>query len=249
MHNVNQSLLLEEPALKVIEDPFQRFYTYRAGAEFTDRDRSHTAQNVYRQLRWYDDTDKLEPDTFFASSHHLIRELLNKYDKPFYVNDFKKFCVAREIAYDTLSASKGSYYRYLWMIESNVISHYNFIVHNPSVLDYIVTTHEIGNFMIIPKGFGWDPKCKSFHESPFKSLHELEHNWDKYSCNYGIVSFLKFKEFFMIEDFYMQGKLKTALDIDFQNNSFPEIFKKIEMLSKLIRIRTQKINLLLGKIA
>ena len=251
--NLNQNLLLEEPALKVIESPFQRFYTYRAKAEFPDIDRSYTAKDVYRKLKWYDERKdkKLEPDTFFASSHNLIHELFNKYDKHYYVNDFKKFCITKEIDYNALANKEALYYRYLWMIEPNVMSHYDFILINPSLLDYIETTHEIGNFMIIPKGFGWEPKCKFFNESPVKSLYDLEHNWKKYSDNYRLIeSFEQLKVLFLLEDFYLEnGMLNTTLDIDFRNNSFTEIFNKMQILSNHIRIRTRKITLRLERIA
>ena len=51
-NDLEQSLLLEHPELKLIADPFVRFYTYRSKTEkeFSDRDRSNTAKNIYKKL-------------------------------------------------------------------------------------------------------------------------------------------------------------------------------------------------------
>ena len=112
-NDLEQSLLLEHPELKLIADPFVRFYTYRSKTEkeFSDRDRSNTAKNIYKKLNWYDesiDKDFLEPDTFFASSHNLIRNLFNKYDLVYYRDNFKSYCIANMIDYDKLTHYKGS---------------------------------------------------------------------------------------------------------------------------------------------
>jgi len=221
--------------------------------EFSDRDRSNTAKNIYKNLNWYDesdDKDLLEPDTFFASSHNLIHNLFNNYDLNYYRDNFKNYCISNMIDYDNLTKEEARYYRYRWMIEPNVMSHYEFIINNPSLLEYIESTHKIGNFMIIPKGFGWEQKCRIFNESPIKSLYEIELNWNKYSNNYKFIKSLEgFKELFILEDFYLENRmLNIALDIDFQNNSFLEIFEKIQIISELIELRTYKINLLLKNI-
>ena len=247
-NDLEQSLLLEHPELKLIADPFVRFYTYRSKTEkeFSDRDRSNTAKNIYKKLNWYDesiDKDFLEPDTFFASSHNLIRNLFNKYDLVYYRDNFKSYCIANMIDYDKLTHYKARKIRYRWMIETEVMAHYEFITNNPSLSEYIESTHKIGNFMIIPKGFGWEMKCRNFKESPIKSLFEIEQNWNKYSNNYRYLkSFEAFKKLYLLEGVYLENdKLNMTIDIDFTNDSFSDIFEKMQVISELIEMRTYKI--------
>lgn len=95
---LTQSLLLEEQSLKAIECSFQRFYTYRSNSEFSDIDRSRTAKYVYKTLNWFDelnDSNLLEPDTFFASSHFVISNIFKKHDKKYYIEDFKRYIKRR----------------------------------------------------------------------------------------------------------------------------------------------------------
>lgn len=252
--NLTQNLLLENPSLKVIQSPFQWFYTYRSNAEFSDIDRSYTAKRIYKILNWYDeinDRNLLEPDTFFASSHFLISNLFKKYDKKYYVEDFKRYIKESSINYEELSNDSARHYRYLWMLENSTMTYYQDIVTNSSLLNYVDDTHKIGNFMIIPKNFGWNVKVKLCGESPLKSLDKIEKNWVDYTENYkSIYSFNELKEQFILEDFYLRNKtLNTALDIHFSDDSFPEIFEKMSILSKLIRVRTERIILRLEEIA
>jgi len=116
-HDLNKNLLFEDPNLEAITNPFQRFYKYKEMTSFKDRDRCATAQEVYKILNWYndknDDKNMLEPDTFFSSSHNLIRQLFREHDKRYYEGDFKRYIEELSYNYDALSDYDCEYYRYL----------------------------------------------------------------------------------------------------------------------------------------
>ena len=247
MKNISRNLLLEEPLLSSIENPFERFYKYRALADFPDRDRSNTAKDVYKKLGWYcENTDKkiLEPDTFFASSHNLVRNLLRKHDSKYYENHYREYCIAQGIDYDYLDNHNAKYYRYLWMTDPNVTEHYNYIINEKSLLAYIEATHEIGNFLIVPKKFG-SKKARKFKECPIQSLQYIQDNWNMYSESYHGITFEVWKELHILEDCFTNSNLKSSLIIDC-TKPFADIFNTLEEITEQINKRNHKIILRLN---
>ena len=244
-----KSLLTQFPELKIVNDPYIRFYLYRCYPNeiVPDIDRSDIMNEVYISLKWYDkdvESDYLEPDTFFASSHNMLRNLFKAFDNDFYINDFKKYCIDRDVAYDKMSDKDAQKYRMEWMIKPTTISRYIEIISNKEIQRHINLTHTLGNFLIVPKCFG-KMKALKFRESFVQSLKYLEENFKDYKNAYHVDNFEQWKVKFLIEDFYENDNLFNKISIAekrlLKEKNYKLFIKTLPLISDLIEKRTKKI--------
>ncbi|CAI3521622.1 hypothetical protein CIRMBP1286_01940 [Enterococcus cecorum] len=132
-----KNLLSEFPELKIINHPYNRLYLYRLypKAIIPDIDRSPKMINIYKFFQWYDEgiDHNLEPDTFFASAHSTLRKIFKAFDNDFYVNNFKDFCIDRQVSYEGLSKSKAKQLRLEWFVEPTVVNKYIRIISHEDI--------------------------------------------------------------------------------------------------------------------
>lgn len=249
LYKSGDSLLTQFPELQIVINPYTRFYLYRRYPKevVPDIDRSDNMKEIYKFLKWYDenvDHDYLEPDTFFASAHNMLRNLFKAFDNNFYVNNFKEYCIDRHIDYDKMSDTDAKEYRIEWMIEPTTISQYIEIISHEEIQRYINLTHTLGNFLIVPKHFG-KTKAFKFHESFVQSLEYLEDNFNDYKNAYHVDNFEQWKVKFLIEDFYendeLFDKISTAEKGLIREKNYKLFIQNLPLISNLIEKRTKKI--------
>ena len=245
-----KNLLNEFPELQIVNNPYTRFYLYRLYPlnVISDVDRSPIMKENYKFLNWYDeivDSNNLEPDTFFASAHNMIHDVFIAFDNNFYIQNFKNYCTSRNINYDKMTDSEAiKYNRYEWMIEPLTINHYIEIISDQEFLRYIDLTHTLGNFLIVPKNFGWK-KASKFHESFVQSLRYLEDNFSNYNNIYDTNNFEQWKMKFFLEDFYENNelfeKISNAEESLRKEKNYKLYLMTLPLISDLIEKRTKKI--------
>ena len=81
LYKSGDSLLTQFPELQIVINPYTRFYLYRRYPKevVPDIDSSDNMKEIYKFLKWYDgnvDHDYLEPDTFFASAHNILKSIV-----------------------------------------------------------------------------------------------------------------------------------------------------------------------------
>lgn len=102
------------------------------------------------------------------------------------------------------------------------------------------SAHKIGAFHIIPKRFGYLPKCKWLLDDGIRALMVIEDNWISIKKSYGNISFEEYKRKFVLEDVYYNRKLRKELMIDF-NMTWEELFETLKKLAIVINNRTESI--------
>lgn len=249
LYTSEKNLLNEFPELQIVNNPYTRFYLYRRYPlnVTPDVDRSPIMKENYKFLNWYDETvdsNTLEPDTFFASAHNMIRNVFKALDNNFYIQHFKDYCINRNINYDKMPDSEAKKYRYEWMIEPLTINHYIEIISDQEFLRYIDLTHTLGNFLIVPKKFG-QKKAFEFHESFVQSLRYLEDNFPDYKNIYHTNNFEQWKMKFFLEDFYENNelfeKISNAEESLRKEKNYKLYLMTLPLISDLIEKRTKKI--------
>lgn len=246
-YDYTKSLIDENQKLKELP-PLEKFMNYRklSKDEMPDRDRCLLARNVYEKLNWLNNENSQEPDTFFASPYAHLRLMCKKHDKEhennFYETDFIRYITEDiKVNYETLSDSKAKYYRYLWFCRLSTIQYYSIFLKEPRILSYINAAHTIGSFHIIPRGFGFQPKCRWLLDDGIRSLKVIEENWDYIKKNYGYISFKEYKNKYLLSDAYKNGKLnRKELEINF-DTTWEEIFIIMSNLTNFINKRTKLI--------
>ena len=187
----------------------------------------------------------LEPDTFFSSPYYYIKEMCRKYDiennNNYYVSDFKRFVISeKDEDYLNMDNNRAQYLRKEWFCLKSTKEHYRKIFTNEDVLFYVESAHKIGAFHIIPKRFGYLPKCKWLLDDGIRALMVIEDNWISIKRSYGNISFEEYKRKFMLEDVYYNRKLRKELMIDF-NMTWEELFETLKKLAIVINNRTESI--------
>lgn len=245
MINYNENLINEYNELSLF-DPITRLMKYRMSPNVMDRDRCAAAIKVYKKLEWLDDnSEDLEPDTFFSSPYFYLKEMCRKLDQErndsYYVNDFKRYVTfEKNEDYLNMKNNRAQYLRKEWFCLNSTKEHYQKIFNNHDVRRYINSAHKIGAFHIVPKGFGYTPKCRWLLDDGIKALMVLEDNWISISKNYGNISFEEYKIKFCLEEAYDNEKLRKELMINF-NMPWKEIFETLKNLSILIDNRSLSI--------
>ena len=243
-----KSLIDENQKLKELS-PLEKFMNYRnlSKAEMPDRDRCPLAIRAYQELNWLNDEDGQEPDTFFASPYAHLRLMCKKHDREhennnFYEIDFKRYIVEdKKLNYERLTDNGAKDYRYLWFCEPSTIQHYSVFLKEPRVLSYISAAHTIGSFHIIPRGFGFQPKCRWLLDDGIRSLKVMEENWDSVKKSYGNISFEEYRNKYFLNDAYEDGRLnEVKLKINF-DSSWEELFIITNNLTNFIHKRTDLI--------
>ena len=213
-------------------DPITKLMKYRmlSNEEMIDRDRCECAYRAYKKLNWLNDNNKdLEPDTFFSSPYYYIKEMCRKYDiennNNYYVSDFKRFVISeKDEDYLNMDNNRAQYLRKEWFCLKSTKEHYR----------------KIFTFHIIPKRFGYLPKCKWLLDDGIRALMVIEDNWISIKRSYGNISFEEYKRKFMLEDVYYNRKLRKELMIDF-NMTWEELFETLKKLAIVINNRTESI--------
>jgi hypothetical protein len=156
----------------------------------------------------------------------------------YYIEDFKRFVtLAKNEDYLNMNNNRAQYLRKEWFCLKSTKEHYQKIFNNDDVIYYVDSAHKIGAFHIIPKGFGYMPKCKWLLDDGMKSLMVIEDNWEYIKKFYGDISFEEYKSKFCLEDAYCNGKLRKELMINF-NMTWDELFLTLRNLADLINKRT-----------
>ncbi len=226
-------------------DPFTQLMKYRmlTNKEMMDIDRCELAYSVYRELGW---TGKeLVPDTFFGSAYYYIKKMCLKHDLEekdnFYVGDFKRFVVLeKKEDYERMKEGRAQYLRKEWFCLESTKDHYRKIIKNKDVLYYIDSSHKIGSFLLIPRGFGFNPKCIRLLDDGIRALLVMEDKWRDIKGFYGNISFEEYKTKYCLEDAYCNGKINKGLMIDFKL-TWEEIFRILRGFSELVDKRTASI--------
>ena len=247
MIDYKENLINENSELNLY-DPITKLMKYRmlSNEEMIDRDRCECAYRAYKKLNWLNDNNKdLEPDTFFSSPYYYIKEMCRKYDiennDNYYVSDFKRFVISeKDEDYLNMNNNRAQYLRKEWFCLKSTKEHYQKIFTNEDVLFYVQSAHKIGAFHIIPKRFGYLPKCKWLLDDGIRALMVIEDNWVSIKKSYGNISFEEYKRKFMLEDVYYNRKLRKELMIDF-NMTWEELFETLKKLAIVINNRTESI--------
>lgn len=253
MISYKENLINENSQLSLL-DPISRLMAYRMLPieEMKDRDCCGLSFQVYEKLEWLRaDDEKLEPDTFFGSPYFHITKMCRRYDsekqEDYYVKDFKRFVVSEKNEnYDTMKDARAQFLRKEWFCLRSTKEHYRNIFNNADVIHYVDSAHKIGAFHIIPKGFGYMPKCKWLLDDGIRSLMVIEDNWEYLKKLYGDISFEEYRSKFCLQNAYCNGKLRKELMIDF-NMTWDELFLTLRNLAELIDRRTALIILKLAE--
>ena len=246
-NNLLNNLIKQNEKLNGL-DPFTRLMKYRmlSNKEMMDIDRCKLVRRVYEKLGWTGKgLERLESDTFFGSAYNYTKKMCMKYDLEkndnFYIEDFKRFVVSeKKENYDTMKINRAQYLRKEWFCLESTKDRYRKILKNEDVLYYIDSSHKIGSFLLIPRGFGFVPKCKWLLDDGIRALLVMEDNWRYIKRFYGNISFEDYKTKFCLEAAYCNGKLNKDLMIDF-NLTWGEIFEILRKLAELIDQRTDRI--------
>lgn len=234
--NLNNEFRSFEPIGKLMK------YRMLTNEEMMDRDRCEAAREAYETLDWFNGQRNLEPDTFFASPFYYLQKMCKKYDieqnDNYYIEDFKRFVtLEKNEDYLNMNNNRAQYLRKEWFCLKSTKEHYQKIFNNDDVIYYVDSAHKIGAFHIIPKGFGYMPKCKWLLDDGMKSLMVIEDNWEYIKKFYGDISFEEYKSKFCLEDAYCNDKLRKELMINF-NMTWDELFLTLRNLADLINKRT-----------
>lgn len=228
----NLNLICENKKLCIF-DPITRLMMYRRipSKQMIDRDRCEAAYYVYDRFDW--NLKSLEPDTFLGSPYNYLTNFCRKYDKKYYVEDYKDFVIRKNEDYAFLTKSRAQDLRYEWFSLKSTIVHYRYILSN--LIPYVDAGHKIGSFHMVPKGFG-QIKCCKFKEDGIRVLDFFEHNWNDIKHSYNNVSFSEYKEIYFLEE----ACSRKDLMIDFKDDLDLNL-KKINELSQIIENRNQRI--------
>ena len=247
MIDYKENLINENSELNLY-DPITKLMKYRmlSNEEMIDRDRCESAYRAYKKLNWLNDNNKdLELDTFFSSPYYYIKEMCRKYDiennDNYYVSDFKRFVISeKDEDYLNMDNNRAQYLRKEWFCLKSTKEHYQKIFTNEDVLFYVESAHKIGAFHIIPKRFGYLPKCKWLLDDGIRALMVIEDNWISIKKSYGNISFEEYKRKFMLEELRKISRLKVydtdtnfvliKLDDDEANSLKLELFEKYNIL-------------------
>ena len=232
---------LNDNDLAIIETTVSKFNLSNSSCD-DDCDCSKETIEFYKELNWIDE-DKmsfLEPSPCFLT-WMIERHLLKLVDNGFYQENFRNFVEESGSSYDYVSDHEAHKLRFQWIALPEVKEHYNNIFTNEIVINFVNVTHYPGNFIILPKGFSWNPKVTQFNDSFITTLEHLETNWRGYALDYEIKTFEEFKKAFFLDVFYKNGKLDKSLAIDFKNDSLQTILERLERIYFAINIRSHEI--------
>lgn len=236
MKKYNYDLKLDDIRLRELNGAI-RFNTYRYYEDGEDCDRSKTAIEIYDMLNWFNgiSTD-LEPDTMF-SPWVIERLLLKKYDNDFYVNDYKEWIIHfKKIDYETIPHSLAKHLRFEWLLIDSTVAHYNALFSNPTLNKFLENVHTIGNFWIVPKGYG-AYKCKKFNDSPMKAISDILNHFDMYSDKYSISDKQEFLNKYILKFNPFTENYFITHDDDLE-----KIFEKLDYINNFIEKRSAIIS-------
>lgn len=236
-NNLKENLINENEGYDELS-PLHRLMRYRNDENAIDCDRSKTAFKVYKIM--FPEMSSLESDTFFISPYNDVYQLCQKQDREqksrYYVESFKTYIESLQLDYNDLTPIEADYQRKNWFCDLNTIEHYSFLS-SEIIMNYIDAGHKIGNFMLIPKKYGWH-KCRQFEDKGILALRDLENNWVEYRAAYNNISFQDFIKIFVLQEVY--SSTYGNLDFNF-DMSWNEIYDVMKDLTRFVNNRTESI--------
>lgn len=219
--------------------PLERLMWYR-NSDLVDIDRGSIARKSYEEQGFHLNSEN-EPDTFFISAYYDLAELLRIEDKNFYIDNFKAYIINLGLDYDGMGKDKANEYRKKWFVLDSTIKKYSVILNNPIISEYITATHTLGNFMVIPKGQGWE-KCKKYNDKGVQYLAYLAEHWEEHKKSFDNISYKEYVKLAKIENLYDEElQLKEIYLIDYRKDDWDVTLEKMKRLTEFVNERNKQI--------